>query len=205
MKKIVNLFLALLIISSLNAQRNNNGSHYSAPHYNAPHYEASHYNNTQRTYNNGYNGQHTYNNGQHNYGNRDVVVNRHMMRVISHRGVSVRIANANCFFYHGLYYNSYYSLIYPPFGFLVGGLPYGYWAFFYNGYPYYYYSGIYYDQTSDGNYEVVKPPVGAIVSYLPEDAKIVIIDGIKYYKTFGNVYYIEIIKDNKLMYQVVDK
>jgi hypothetical protein len=101
---------------------------------------------------------------------------------------------------HG-YYGTYYA---PRLGFSIGFLPYGYYSFYYDDYPYFYSDGLFY--TYDNNqYTVVEPPVGAEVNTLPSNAQSIMINGEQYYEADG-VYYEPITKDDgSTSYQVAGK
>lgn len=103
-------------------------------------------------------------------------------------------------YYHG-YYNTYYS---PRLGFSIGFLPYGYYSFYFDDYPYFYSDGLFY--TYDNNqYTVVEPPIGAEVNTLPSNAQSIMINGEQYYEADG-VYYEPITKDDgSTSYQVAGK
>jgi len=115
----------------------------------------------------------------------------------AHRGI-------NFYYRGGFFYDSYFNWFYPPIGFAIMTLPYGYYNFTYGGNPYYYYGGVYYIQNNN-QYEVVSPVLGAIVPELPKDTKVIYIDGKKCYVTKDNVYYEEFIDDNVLKYKVIGK
>ncbi len=103
--------------------------------------------------------------------------------------------------YYGGFYNQYY---YPRLGFSIGVLPYGYYPFYWGGYPYYYSNGFYYQQQNN-QYTVVEPPVGAEVNALPDNAEAITIDGVQYYESNG-VYYLPVTKDNgRMVYRVAGK
>jgi len=74
-------------------------------------------------------------------------------------------------------------------------LPRGYWGFNFGGFPYYYYSGVFYRSTNDQQYQVVEAPIGAEVPNLPNDAKSIIVNDQKLYEYLG-IYYKEVIDLN---------
>lgn len=115
----------------------------------------------------------------------------------AHRGV-------NFYYNRGFFYDSYYNWMYPPIGFALMALPYGYYNFTYGGNPYYYYGGVYYVQNQN-QYEVVSPVIGAIVPELPKETKVIIIDGKKCFVTKDNVYYEEYVDGDVLKYKVIGK
>ena len=105
------------------------------------------------------------------------------------------------YFYHGGFYGSLY---YPWLGLGFGFLPYGYYSFYWGGYPYYYSDGFFYQYNND-QYTVVEPPVGAAINALPNGAQSIVIDGQQYYEKNG-VYYQAITKDDgTVVYEVAGK
>lgn len=108
---------------------------------------------------------------------------------------------ANVFRTHfGGYYHPY---VYPHLGLVVRVLPFGYYSFVWNSYPYYYAGGLFYQACADGSYQVIAPPVGAEVPSLPINAEIVTIDGNPYYQYQGIYYESVIHADGKIAYKVV--
>lgn len=106
----------------------------------------------------------------------------------------------------GYFYNrGYYgSLYYPYLGLGFGFLPYGYYSFYWGGFPYYYSDGLYYQYNND-QYTVVEPPVGAAINSLPSDAQSIVINGQQYYEKNG-VYYEAVTKDDgTVVYQIAGK
>ena len=105
------------------------------------------------------------------------------------------------YFYHGGFYGSLY---YPWLGLNFGFLPYGYYSFYWGGYPYYYSDGFFYNYNND-QYTVVEPPVGAAINALPSGASPITINGQQYYEKNG-VYYQAVTKDDgSVVYEVVGK
>lgn len=101
---------------------------------------------------------------------------------------------------HG-YYGTYYT---PRLGFRIGVLPYGYYSFYYDDYPYFYSDGLFYSY-DNSEYTVVEPPIGAEVNSLPSNAQSIMINGQQYYEADG-VYYEPITKDDgSVVYQVAGK
>jgi hypothetical protein len=101
---------------------------------------------------------------------------------------------------HG-YYGTYYL---PRLGFRIGVLPYGYYSFYYDDYPYFYSDGLFYSY-DNSEYTVVEPPIGAEVTSLPSNAQSIVINGQQYYEADG-VYYEAITKDDgTVAYQVAGK
>jgi hypothetical protein len=133
---------------------------------------------------------------RHNFFSRGIF-GRHEYVPYVHRGV-------NFYYNRGFFYDSYYNWFYPPIGFALMSLPFGYYNFTYGGNPYYYYGGVYYIQNNN-QYEVVSPVIGAIVPELPKETKVIIIDGKKCYVTKDNVYYEEYVDGNVLKYKVIGK
>ena len=108
-----------------------------------------------------------------------------------------------CLFYAA--YGDYFGLVAPPFGLTLGFLPRGYWGFNWGGYPYYYYSGVFYKPTEDKKYQVVVPPVGVEVPNIPKDAKPIVVNDQKLYEYLGT-YYKEVMgADGKIKYIVQGK
>lgn len=89
-----------------------------------------------------------------------------------------------------------------PFGFTLSILPRGYWSFNFGGFPYFYYSGVFYRSTHDHQYQVVEAPIGAEVPDLPNDAKPIIINDQKLYEYLG-VYYKEVLDVNGKKHYIV--
>ena len=92
---------------------------------------------------------------------------------------------------------------YPSLGVRLGFLPFGYYSFYFDEYPYYYYNSVFYRRTDDNNYEVVTPPLGAHVPTIPNNSKGVIIDGNKYFESSGTYYQEELDANNHVQYKVV--
>jgi hypothetical protein len=93
---------------------------------------------------------------------------------------------------------------YPRIGFYLGGLPYGYYPFYFGSLQYYYAGGAFY-RPYNGGYEAVAPPIGAAVPSLPDNAQSIVIDGEQYYELNG-VYYQESADENgRSVYIVVGK
>jgi Family of unknown function (DUF6515) len=114
-----------------------------------------------------------------------------------------RFNHRRFYYYSGFYYDRWYRPCFPPIGFYITTLPFGYWSFTLGGFPYYYYGGVFYQNYNDG-YQVVDPPVGAVVPTLPEGYKTIVLNNMTYY-VVGNVYYQEIEVDGQVKYQVVSK
>ena len=65
-------------------------------------------------------------------------------------------------YYNGYWYAPYggaYSMVQPPYGVVIAGLPGVAAAVAYGGAPYWYANGVYYRDYAGGGYEVVPPPV----------------------------------------------
>ena len=153
------------------------------------------------------NGRHHYNHNNYNYGYNN---SRHYYPV---RFTTPYNYRPN-YYYRPVYRSRpYYGPIYrlphyvhfgPSFGLRINILPFGYSTIYIGPSPYYYNQGIFYRPYSDGRgYEVTTPPLGAEVSRLPADAKVIVIDGEKYYELGGTFYQEEIYSNNKLQYKVV--
>lgn len=105
------------------------------------------------------------------------------------------------YFYNGGFYGSLY---YPWLGLGFGFLPYGYYSFYWGGYPYFYSDGLYYQYNND-QYTVVEPPVGAAINSMPSGAQSIVINGQQYYEKNG-VYYQAITKDDgTVVYEIAGK
>ncbi|MDI9365304.1 MAG: DUF6515 family protein [Flavobacterium sp.] len=91
----------------------------------------------------------------------------------------------------------------PNIGFRVNALPYGYLPFYFGSRNYYYYDNTFYRRYDDRNYEVVAPPIGAKLPELPKAAKVVTIDGVKYYELGGTYYLPTYNEKNEILYEVV--
>jgi len=106
---------------------------------------------------------------------------------------------------YGLGVFSPYGLypFYPTLGLRIGWLPYGYYNFYWDGYPYYYYNSVFYRRTDDEQYEIVAPPIGAKVNSIPSDAQVVVINGNKYFESNGTYYQEEVDSNNQVSYLVV--
>jgi len=89
-----------------------------------------------------------------------------------------------------------------PYGLTLGLLPRGYWGFNFGGFPYYYYSGVFYRSTNDHQYQVVEAPIGAEVPSLPNDAKSIIVNDQKLYEYLGT-YYKEVMDVNGKRHYIV--
>jgi hypothetical protein len=70
--------------------------------------------------------------------------------------------------------------------------------------PYFYFNGIFYRQQNK-EYEVVKAPVGAQVPAIPRDAKVMVVDGSKYYEYNGTYFKEFINQDGQIWYSVEGK
>lgn len=108
-------------------------------------------------------------------------------------------------FYYGggyHYYPVYYRPFRPYFGARINVLPFGYYPFYFNSFPYYFYNGLFYRQ-HDNYYETVEPPLGARVPDLPSGASVVKIDGQKYYEHDGTYYQKTYNERGETLYEVV--
>ena len=86
--------------------------------------------------------------------------------------------------HHAFYWSRFYA------GMAVGVLPPGYVQASVRAVGYYYYDGVYYQPTTEGNYAVVAPPVGAIVPQLPSGAEAIAVGPTTYYYA-GWAYYVQ--------------
>jgi len=119
------------------------------------------------------------------------------------RGVSGGVGYGHGGYGRG-YFSPYYVYpYYPTLGLRLGFLPFGYYSFYWDDYPYYYYNSVFYRRTDDNNYEVVTPPLGAHVPTIPNNSRAVMIDGNKYYESSGTYYQEEIDANNQIQYVVV--
>ncbi len=127
--------------------------------------------------------------------------------VVVHNRVSFGGGYPGRYRYHGYGFRPYWRYYYPPFGFYVSALPFGYFSLGL-GYPWgpmYYYGGTYYQPTDDGaGYTVAPAPDGAVVPNIPDDAQQVTVNGNVYYDVNGT-YYQEVMTDNGRRYKVVGK
>ena len=114
-----------------------------------------------------------------------------------HHGYGYRGYGINVFSPYGLY------PFYPTLGLRLGWLPFGYYDFYWDGYPYYYYNSVFYRRTEDNQYEIVAPPIGAKVNSIPSDAKVVTINGNKYYECNGTYYQEQVDANNNVVYVVI--
>ena len=113
--------------------------------------------------------------------------------------------------YHGGYYHSYWPGFrfgigwgYPHFGVYYGYLPNGYYPFYWNSLPYYYYGGVFYQPYNDG-YQVAAPPLGAAVPSLPSNAQSIVIDDMQYYESNGVYYQPDVNENGQTIYIVVGR
>src|SRR5258706_10726202 len=132
------------------------------------------------------------------------------------------------YYYGGVYYPPYtgnqYEVIKPPLGAVVNELPPGANVTVIDGKKYYEQNGTYYEETINSNneleYTVVGtdgvlntddtaidngPAIGDRFEDLPADSKAVVINGEKLYTSPSGLYYKEVIKGNKVYYEVVGK
>jgi hypothetical protein len=93
---------------------------------------------------------------------------------------------------------------YPHFGLYFGSLPFGYYPFYWDSDPYYYYGGVFY-RPYNGGYEVTAPPIGATVPNLPSNAQSIIIDGVQYYEASGVYYQPDVDSSGRTVYIVVGR
>lgn len=94
---------------------------------------------------------------------------------------------------------------YPHIGFYLGGLPLGYYPFYWGPNLYYYYGGIFYSPYDGGGYQVTSPPIGAGVPSLPPNAMAIKIDGVQYYQANGVYYKVSVDDKGKKIYVVAGK
>ena len=104
----------------------------------------------------------------------------------------------------GTYYQqgpSGYTVVNPPVGAELGGLPEGAVPVMANGQTYYYLDGTFYGQQGNG-YATIGAPLGVAVPELPSGATQTVINGTVYY-VYNNVYYQPMIQNGVTMYVTV--
>lgn len=117
--------------------------------------------------------------------------------VVVHRKINYRFHNGR--FYKP--YNNGFVIVNAPLGIRIKTLPPGYRKFRWRKRHFFYSSGIYYAQQTDGSYEVINPEQGMMVDTLPEDHEI-ITEGDTEYLKVGNVYYTKVDENGKNQYKV---
>ena len=118
-------------------------------------------------------------------------------RYNGHEGYGYRGYGLNVFSPYAVY------PFYPTLGLRLGWLPFGYYSFYFDGFPFYYYNSVFYRRTDDNYYEIVSPPLGARVTSIPNNAKIVNVNGNRYYECNGTYYQEESDGNNNVVYHVV--
>lgn len=93
------------------------------------------------------------------------------------------------------HYGAEYSL-----GYVTSRLPHGYISLRYDGYPHYFYDGLFYRQHRRG-YVVVSPPLGAFLRRLPRGARAYRRGGVEY-KEYRGVEYERVKKGRDRGYRV---
>ena len=107
--------------------------------------------------------------------------------------------------YRGMYGPGMGFWGYPNAGFFMGGLPIGYYPFYFGTNLYYYSGGAFYRPNDTGGYTAVDPPVGATIPKLPKNANSIVINGEQYYEYRG-VYYTTTVNDKgETIYVVAGK
>ena len=106
--------------------------------------------------------------------------------------------------YGGGFYRYGWGWGYPHLGLYFGFLPFGYYPFYWDSYPYYYYGGVFY-RPYNGGYQVTAPPLGAAVPNLPSNAHSIMIDGVQYYEASGVYYQQSADANGKTVYVVVGR
>lgn len=107
--------------------------------------------------------------------------------------------------YRGMYGPGMGLWGYPNAGFFMGGLPMGYYPFYFGTNLYYYSGGAFYRPNDTGGYTAVDPPVGATIPKLPKNANSIVINGEQYYEYRG-VYYTTAVNDKgETIYLVAGK
>lgn len=97
------------------------------------------------------------------------------------------------------------SVIMPPPGAVVRGVPPGAAKEEINGITYYKRGDVYYRERKEGGLEPVEVPIGASLSRLPVGAKLQKIEGKYYYEKNGTLYYKEEDADGRPLYIIVGK
>jgi hypothetical protein len=103
---------------------------------------------------------------------------------VAHRETERRHVDTEQERHHAFYWSGYYA------GVTVGVLPPGYVQTGVGATGYYYYDGVYYRPTTEGNYVVVAPPEGAIVPQLPSGAETIVVGPTTYYYA-GWAFYVQ--------------
>ena len=106
--------------------------------------------------------------------------------------------------YGGGFYHYGWGWGYPHLGLYFGFLPFGYYPFYWDSNPYYYYGGVFY-RPYNGGYQVTTPPLGAAVPSLPSNARSIMIDGVQYYEASGVYYQQSDDANGKTVYVVVGR
>lgn len=128
------------------------------------------------------------------------------------------------FYFNGIFYrqtnNQDFEVVQPPLGSEVAELPAGAKLLMLNGQKIYELDGTYYKEQSNEEhtwYTVVGKngivntedtyslQIGDTFEQLPDNCKPVVINNQKYFVSTNNIYYQEIIENNKLLYTVVGK
>ena len=143
--------------------------------------------------------------GGGNYASRSYGGGHYAGSYITRGGYPVRYGGGYGYHGYGINVFSPYGLypFYPTLGLRLGWLPFGYYDFYWDGYPYYYYNSVFYRRTEDNQYEIVAPPIGAKVNSIPSDAKVVTINGNKYYECNGTYYQEQVDANNNVVYVVI--
>ena len=133
--------------------------------------------------------------------------NRERFSAYYHRErANIQMPSVNYFGYNKNYnpYQNSYAGLHLNIGFRFNLLPMGYMPFYLGGIPYYYNNGIFLNRRNEF-YEVIEAPIGAEIPYLPREARVVVIDGMKYYQCNGS-FFKEIIRPNgEIWYAVTGK
>ncbi len=92
-----------------------------------------------------------------------------------------------------------YVVVRPPVGVVVPSLPADYLIATINDVEYYFYDDTWYDM----GLHVIDVPVGGFIENLPSESEVVVIDGVRYYRV-GEVYYREVLRDGRTVYERVE-
>ncbi|MGO8931738.1 MAG: DUF6515 family protein [Limisphaerales bacterium] len=103
---------------------------------------------------------------------------------VEHRENERRHVDIEADRHHAFYWSGFCA------GMTVSVLPPGYVQASVGAVGYYYYDGVYYQPTTEGNYSVVAPPVGAIVPQLPSGAEAIAVGPTTYYYA-GWAFYVQ--------------
>ena len=138
----------------------------------------------------------------------------YVVHTLPRLAITLTVGGLLFYYADGIYYRhatSGFIVAVPPAGLIVTTLPVGYTVFVLGGMTYYYYADVYYVWDSyRGGYRVVEAPLdtagyrpGDVVEILPDGAISVTINGRQYYR-YNNVYFMQAIQNNGIVYIVVN-